>query len=106
MEMTMLIVGMLLGMILVAIIYFIIEQIYKRNINKIFEEQRCEVIAYKPISEEGERQINEMLGLVKVTFQLRTEVYEKLKEESVKENLILVAYIRKVLTEHVNEKFD
>lgn len=102
----MLIVGMLLGMILVAIIYFIIEQIYKRNINKIFEEQRCEVIAYKPISEEGERQINEMLGLVKVTFQLGTEVYEKLKEESVKENLILVAYIRKVLTDHVNEKFD
>ena len=106
MEMTMLIVGMLLGMILVAIIYFIIDQINKRNINKIFEEQRCEVIAYKPISEESERQINEMLGLVKVTFQLRTEVYEKLKEESVKENLILVAYIRKVLTDHVNEKFD
>ena len=106
MEMTMLIAGMLLGVILVAIIYFIIDQINKRNINKIFEEQRCEVIAYKPISEEGERQINEMLGLVKVTFQLRTEVYEKLKEESVKENLILVAYIRKVLTDHVNEKFD
>lgn len=97
---------MLLGVILVAIIYFIIEQINKRNINKIFEEQRREAVPYKPISEEGERQINEMLGLVKVTFQLRTEVYEKLKEESVEENLILVAYIRKVLTEHVNEKFD
>lgn len=57
---------------------------------------------YIVASPKHSQQINEALGLVPVSFQLKKEVADKIIKEADKQGIILVAMIRQILEEHVS----